>query len=177
MKKIKIAILFIFTALCFGKISAQSFGIKTNLAGWAALVPNIGVDLILTETSSVDVSFYQSASPSWLKDAQVTGVQIGYRYWLAHQPMQDFFVGATLTPTFYDLKIKERKHEGSCLPLGINFGYSWPIGKKWSIEASYGIGMLFYNTRVHWENNYTTRDRNIVIAPTQIALNISYILK
>lgn len=177
MKKIKTIILLIFTALCVGKMSAQSFAIKTNLAGWAAYVPNIGADLILTETSSLDLAFYQSVTDSWLKDARVTGIQIGYRYWFAHQPMQDFFFGATVTPAFYDLKIKDRKHEGSCLPVGINFGYSWPIGKKWSIEASYGVGMLFYNTRVHWEYNYTTRDRNISIAPTNIALNISYILK
>lgn len=177
MKNIKIAILALLTSCYVGNASAQSFAIKTNLAGWAACIPNIGTDLILTETSSIDFTFYQSVTDSWLKEARITGMQIGYRYWLAHQPMQDFFVGATIMPTFYDLDINGRKHEGSSLPLGVNFGYSWPIGKKWSIEASYGVGILFYNTRIHWENNYTTRDRNASIAPTHIALNISYILK
>ncbi len=177
MKKIKTTIVFLFAAFCVGKTAAQSYAIKTNLAGWAACIPNIGADLIFTETSSMDFTFYQSVTDSWLKEGRFTGLEIGYRYWFAHQPMQDFFVGATVTPTFYDLTIKGRKHEGSCFPLGVNFGYSWPIGKKWSIEASYGVGMFFYNTRTHWEYKFTTRDRNIVIAPTHIALNISYILK
>lgn len=177
MKKVKIIILSVFTALCIGKAAAQSFAIKTNLAGWGAYIPNIGADLILTETSSIDITFYKSATDSWIKEARFTGLQIGYRYWFAHQPMQDFFAGITATPTFYDMNIKDRKHEGSCLPLGVNFGYSWPIGKKWSIEASYGVGLLAYNTRIHWDQNHTTRDRGILLAPTNIALNISYILK
>lgn len=170
---------FILAIVLLGSLqaAAQSFALKSNAAGWVALVPNVGIDLILTETSSVDISVYQSICDSWIKEGQYTGLQIGYRYWFSHQPMQDFFCGVTMTPALYDMKVCDRKHEGNACPVGLNFGYSWPLGKRWSIEASYGVGAVYYNTRIHWANGTTSRDRNVVIAPTNVGLSVSYILK
>ena len=81
--KQKLTVIVIVLLSVFGvkEAKAQGIAVKTNLAGWAMFAPNIGVDLCVSECSSIEAIFYKSAADSWLKNANFTALQLGYRYW------------------------------------------------------------------------------------------------
>lgn len=187
----KYRILVILTTVLFAfgakEAKAQGIVVKTNLAGWAALAPNIGVDLCVNEYSSIEAIFYKSAIDSWIKDVNFTALQLGYRYWFDRTPMNSFFCGVTATPARYEIKINESLRKGDAIPFGVNIGYCHPLSDRWNIEVSYGIGATYLyeesstSTVISDVSNVvvtsTTSRHNIAFTPTNIGINISYIIK
>lgn len=163
------------------KSHAQGIAVKTNLAGWAALAPNVGVDLCVSESSSLEAIFYKSATDCWLKSANFTALQLGYRYWFDREPLNSFFCGVTATPTRYEVKINDKKRKGDCIPFGVNVGYCLPIGQNLNFEISYGIGVtylfedIYSNNDLNEQNSYNRH--KLSLSPTNIGINISYIIK
>lgn len=180
MMKVKITIIIVILLSVFGskELKAQGIAVKTNLAGWTTFAPNIGVDLCISECNSIEAIFYKSVADSWLKDANYTALQLGYRYWFDREPLNSFFCGVTATPVMYDVKIKDTKRKGDCLPVGINIGYCYPLGDKLNLEVSYGIGALFlYEDIKNTDESIINSRRNISFSPTNLEISISYIIK
>lgn len=181
--KAKLTIIVIVLLYMFGvkELKAQGIALKTNLAGWVALAPNLGVDLCVSECSSLEAIFYKSAVDSWLKSANFTALQLGYRYWFDREPLNSFFCGVTATPARYEVNIKDTKRKGDCLPLGVNIGYCYPLSDKLNIEVSYGIGALYLYEDIDALNEQgepiTTSRHNMSFAPTNLEISISYIIK
>lgn len=162
------------------KANAQGIAVKTNLAGWAALAPNIGVDLCVSESSSLEAIFYKSAVDCWLKKTNFTSLQLGYRYWFDREPLNSFFCGVTATPTIYEIKINDTKRKGDCIPFGVNIGYCWPLGDKLNLEVTYGIGATYLFEDIYSANEKEDISRNrhkLSLSPSNIGINISYIIK
>lgn len=182
MKKYTIILVILFSLIGIREAKAQGIAIKTNVAGWAVFVPNIGVDLCVSESSSLEAIFYKSATDSWLMDGNFTALQLGYRYWFDSEPLNSFFCGITATPARYEIKVNGNKHKGDCIPYGVNIGYCWPLSDKLNFEISYGIGGLYFFEDLYGYNKdgeYVvkwSRDKNR-FAPTNIGINISYIIK
>lgn len=179
--KLSIIIIVILSVIGIKESKAQGIAVKTNVAGWVAFAPNIGVDLCVSECSSLEAIFYKSAIDSWLKDTNFTALQLGYRYWFDREPLNSFFCGVTATPARYETNIKDTKRKGDCLPFGVNIGYCWPLGDKLNLEISYGIGGMYL-----YEDIYSTNDlnesvinnrRNLSFSPTNLEISISYIIK
>ncbi len=181
--KQKLTVIVIVLLSVFGvkEAKAQGIAVKTNLAGWSMLAPNIGVDLCVSECSSIEAIFYKSAADSWLKNANFTALQLGYRYWFGREPLNSLFCGVTATPARYEMKIKDSKRKGDCLPLGVNIGYCYPLSDKLNIEVSYGIGMLYLYediTSVSDQGEEVKASRHKTsFSPTNIEIGISYIIK
>lgn len=179
----RLSVIVIILISIFGtkELKAQGIAVKTNLAGWAAFAPNIGVDLCLSESSSIEAIFYKSAADCWVKDVNFTALQLGYKYWFDHEPMNSLFCGFTATPTRYELNIKDTHRVGDCVPFGVNVGYCWPLGDRWNLEISYGIGatLLFeecYNYDIFGNDIIYSRTK-LGLSPSNIGINISYIIK
>lgn len=179
-KNIIVSLCLILLYLCAGKSYAQGIAIKTNVAGWAMFAPNVGVDLCVSESSSVEAVFYKSVADSWFKSANFTALQLGYRYWFDREPLNSFFCGATVTPGTYQYKTDQRKYKGDCLPFGVNIGYCLPLTKMLNLEISYGIGATYlYDHSYSLDNSVTDKitHHKFVFSPTDISINISYIIK
>lgn len=181
MKTRLTVILAILSVFAFKDIKAQGIAIKTNLAGWVMLAPNIGVDLCVSESSSVEAIFYKSATDSWLKSANFTALQLGYRYWFDREPLNSLFCGVTATPARYEVKIKDSKRKGDCLPFGVNIGYCYPLTDNLNIEVSYGIGALYLyediNTVDEAGQPLVTSRHDMSFSPTNLEVSVSYIIK
>ena len=191
--KQKLTVIVIVLLSVFGvkEAKAQGIAVKTNLAGWAMLAPNIGVDLCVSECSSIEAIFYKSVADSWLKiaitklkrceNANFTALQLGYRYWFGREPLNSLFCGVTATPARYDVKINDSKRKGDCLPFGVNIGYCYPLNDKINIEVSYGIGALYLYEDIFSVSNQgeemKTSRHNMSFSPTNIEIGISYIIK
>lgn len=184
-------------------VKAQSIALRTNMAEWALMTPNIGVDLVLNEFSTVDVNVFVTAGYSYFKHTQIVGGQVEYRYWFSHQPYEHFFLGLQATPLHYKMNVKhgidltresdnaiehiqtKTLHDGIALPVGLNFGYSWPLSKKLSLEVCYGAGWIYYNNSCMVENENRLagyiyeehNSHNMTFSTTNFGVNVTYILK
>ena len=162
---------------------AQGIALRTNLVEWGLQAPNIGVDLVLSETSTLSIGVAATAGEMYIRDAFVQSGQIEYRYWFSAQPYENFFLGLQFTPTHYRVKLDKREeyknnmhvHNGVAFPVGFNFGYSWPLNSKLNLEACYGAGWMFYNEECNY-HPHETRHR-MTFTTTSVGLNITYILK
>lgn len=173
-------------------VKAQSIAIRTNFAEWALMAPNIGVDLVLNEYSTLNISVAATVDENYIKDAMIQKGQVEYRYWFSHQPYENFFLGLQANPLHYSVrvdhgvmknvggtmkyeKVKGLLHNGVAIPVGFNFGYSWPLNSKFNLEACYGAGWYFYNNNCS-SNKGVTRHK-IDFSTTNVGVNLTYILK
>jgi len=156
---------------------AQGIAIRTNLAEWACMAPNMGVDLVLNEFSSLNISVGATAGEMYFKDAKIQHGQVEYRYWFSHQPYENFFLGLQFSPAHYSMRLhhsgRDVTHSGVAAPVGFNFGYSWPLNSKFNLEACYGAGWIFYNN----DCSYAGASHNKAFSTTNFGVNITYILK
>lgn len=179
----------VFLLACFVcGVKAQSFKVQTNAAAWAAKTANIGGGLVFNEYSTLDFNFYKTMGQSWVRDADFYGMQIDYRYWLAKQPLQDFFVGLSFMPLKFDhirvnaLSAQKRDQEGSMVMFTGNFGYCWMLNSHWSLDVVYGVGAsyIYYQdpaTDIH-SGEVVWREKEVLrFMPTNFGINLSYIIR
>lgn len=155
---------------------AQSVAIKTNMAGWAMMMPNLGVELVANERSSFEMNVYQSAADGWLKQVNATALQLGYRYWFSLEPMDGFFLGLTAAAAHYKAEINDLERKGLAVPAGVNFGYSWPMGRRMNFEISYGAGLTWIQEDVTYPAA-TRRRYDTQFTPTNIDITFLYLLR
>lgn len=168
---------------------AQSFKVQTNAAAWAAQTANIGGGLVFNEYSTLDFNFYKTMGESWVRDANFYGLQIDYRYWLAKQPLQDFFVGFSVMPLkFENIRINStnshrNRKDGSMVTGCVNFGYCWMLSPHWSLDVVYGVGgaYIYYQDEsvpdIHDGHTFWREHETFRLIPANFGVNLSYILK
>lgn len=188
MKKILFTILMAVMAF---SAKAQSFKVQTNTLAWAANVANIGGGLILTHNSSFDVNFYKTMGKSYIKSTDFYAVQLDYRYWLAQQPLQDFFIGVSFMPAhFSNMHIHsnnpyKRDIKGSAVIGCLNGGYCWVLSDRFSLDFITGVGAIYYSydSKSHvteydrFGQVVDTRKKDVKVLPLNLGLNLSYIIK
>ena len=156
---------------------AQGIALHTDVAAWGMKVMNAGADFVLTETSSVDVTLYQSMGDTWLKDTRVTAAQVAYRYWLSHQPLESLYVGVTATPAVYKSRIGGSSHDGECVVGGIGLGYCWPLSHRWNVQAAVGVGVTYLSEAVTRPDGTRWQRYKLAFTPADAELRVSYIIK
>jgi hypothetical protein len=159
---------------------AQFYSVKTNALGWAAGTINAGVEVSAGKRWSVEVSGYWNPVRADRFSAKAWWVQPAVRYWL-----YEHFVGhfAAAHPAYgrYDIGNGERHYEGWFAGLGISYGYTWILTKRWNLTAEGGIGLYYARDRRRyyeiddWSPECITYYRRIVLAPSKLELSFSYL--
>lgn len=138
-------------------IHAQRISLKTNALYWAAMTPNVSAEFRLsrrfTLNTEFDASFARLNSDKKLKAGAFSPE---LRYWFSYRPQAEHFVGVMALGSFYkahnnktitneDGTVKHRNisHDGTAWGFGPTYGYSFVLGKHWSIETSVGAGVLY----------------------------------
>lgn len=154
-------------------LNAQTVAVRTNALLWGAEAANVSVDLTVSEHSTVGITGIFSVHDSWIRDTNVKGGQIEYRYWFSHQPFHRLFVGPIAGIFHYsiddDLDIQ------TCVPAGINAGYAWTLSTHWNIEACYGVGYLYYNRASRGVNDKISKSNHHKFTTINFGLNLSYV--
>lgn len=126
--------------------SAQQFAIKTNALFDAALTPDIGIEIVTGEHSSVALSVFGHWKPYGIDSKMIT-VQPEYRFWFNGRPLVREYIGATAFASSYDMTINNHVYAGNAVSLGITGGYVFPLGERWNFELSGGFGFLFFRQK------------------------------
>ena len=181
--------IFLLSLLATLQASAQRVTISNNLLYDAWLTPNLRVGVRVAPHWSVGVT---GGYRPWPTDASVTRkwkhllVSPEVRYWTDSVDVHHFF-GVNLIYSHYnvgDLKfpfgmyksVRNERRQGDLGALGVFYGYSWPLGRWWNIEAAVGaaVGYTKYDRFEckHCGDKLGTEKKWFVMP--QAAINIVY---
>ena len=166
------------------------FAIKTNALYWATSTPNLGFEVGLAKKLTLDIS--GNYNPwKFGDDRQIKHwlVQPELRYWLCERFNGHFF-GLHAGYTEYNISnvripfrpasSKDHRYQGWGTGVGISYGYSWIIGRRWNLEATVGVGYVYTDyDKYDCVTCGTFRGTNTkhYFGPTKIGISFVYIIK
>ena len=177
------------TLLMTTKTLAQQVTISNNLLYDATLTPNLRVGVRLSPHWSLGLT---GGYRPWPTSDDVSTkwkhllISPDLRYWTDSVNVHHFFginpvyahyniSGIKLPFNLYQLN-KERRYQGDFGGLGIFYGYSWPLGRHWNIEALI-VGIVVYAKYDTYECGHCGKkvgdDKKVMVLP-QAALNVVY---
>ncbi len=124
--------------------------IKTNLLYDAILMPSLEVEYRIADRWTVavegDVAWWKrDRGPQILPDLHDPAEG---RYWFhTREPWHGHYVGVFAGGSWYDLENGARGYKGEFWTAGISYGYMFPIGRSWSLEAGLGVDSSARATR------------------------------
>lgn len=154
-----IGVVFLFLTFCQQAV-AQQVTISNNLLYDAWLTPNLRVGLRLAPHWSMGVT---GGYRPWPSDDNTSRkwrhllISPDVRYWTDSVNVHHFF-GVNLIYSHYNLAelklpfglykgLRHERRQGDLGALGVFYGYSWPLGRHWNIEAAIGavVGYTGYD--------------------------------
>ena len=138
-----------------GVARAQSAGVKTNLAHWAAAgTPNIGIEFSFNRKYTLEIGGgYNPFNFSDTKKAKHWIVMPELRYWLCESFNGHFFGVHALAGEYnmggWDIpigrlsKLKDYRYEGFAYGGGLSYGYQWILYPRWNFELNLGAGYVY----------------------------------
>lgn len=141
--KIRLVVAAIFMIVAGTSAKAQRIAITTNLLEDAFLTPNIGIDVIVADRQSLtfDTSIAPFKATEFLHNKCMT-LRAGYKYWF-EQALYGHYIGVDAVATSSDLRIGRYSSRDQYIGLGIGYGYSFIIGKRFNIIPSVGVGVAY----------------------------------
>ena len=157
-----------FCSIC--RVQAQTLALRTNALFWGVEAANLSADFTVNECSTIGITGIYSLQNSWLREANVRGAELEYRYWFSHQPFHRLFMGPMVGIFHYSYDDYPARQ--LAVPVGLNAGYAWTLTDHWNLEACYGLGCLFYN-RTDRSTDTTTRYHKFT--SINLGLSLSYV--
>lgn len=169
--------------------SAQKVTISNNLLYDAWLTPNLRVGYRLSPHWSAGLTAgYRPWPASDVETRKWRHLLLSpeVRYWKDSVDVHHFF-GANLIYSHYNVggvtfpfglykSVRNERREGDLIALGAFYGYSWPLGRRWNLEAAIGVA-LGYTSYKRFECVHCGKllgKDNTLFAMPQAALNIVY---
>ncbi|WP_455641232.1 DUF3575 domain-containing protein [Parabacteroides sp.] len=188
MKKVFIFILLILGCISFeGK--AQKIAVKSNLLYDATTTMNLGLEFGLAHKWTLDIPVnYNPWKPDNGRRLRHWGIQPEARYWFCesfnrtfvglHAHYADFNVGGL--PGLFSENMQNNRYQGHLYGAGLSIGHSWILKKRWSIEASLGLGYA----RIEYEKYPCAECGSMLkdtgknyFGPTKASISIIYVIK
>lgn len=149
--------LMLFAVCMASSVFGQKIGVKTNLLYDATTTMNLGFEFGLAPRWTLELS--GSYNPWTLdegKNKKIKHLAVipEARYWLCnrfqghffglHSGYSQFNISAVRLP-FQSKSTKNHRYQGWGTGVGLAYGYSWILGKRWNLEATFGLGYIYTN--------------------------------
>ena len=121
---------------------AQRIGLKTNALYWAAMSPNMGAEFRINRHVTLNFEAMGSLLKAGKVDAKMLQFSPEARYWFSARPQAGHFVGVMAVASNYNLLLDDTRHKGDAWGAGLTYGYSFVLGRRWSLEATIGAGAV-----------------------------------
>lgn len=166
------------------RAAAQQFIIKTNALSFVAGTPSLGIEGVIGERTSVELSFMGHYKP-YGYNSRLILCQPELRYWISGRPLTRAFVGVTLAAARYSTDFKQYNYDGYSLVAGVTGGYAFSLGKRWNLELTAGMGIagFLHDRSALRDNRYVDGDADrynswgYKIVPVKLGVNFSYIIR
>ncbi len=171
--------------------AAQRLAVKTNALSWVALTPDIGLEMVTGERTSVSVSVFGTYRPFGLPE-KVLAVQPEFRFWFNGRPLTREYVGVCAFAATYDLVLgartgKSNVFRGDALALGVSGGHIFNLSTRWNLELSAGTGLMLFRQKQYLDGDnyeeYFIGERTAPntwgykLFPVKLAATFIYIIK
>lgn len=145
-----IVAVFLLCAATFAQ--AQRIALKTNALYWAAASPNLGLELRVNRhvTFNFEGTFNRLKVGKYDTRAEIFTPEV--RYWFSARPQTGHFLGLSGLAANYNLKLNNDHYIGDSFGGGLTYGYSFVLGRHWSLETTLGAGLIHRR-----EKNYDER--------------------
>lgn len=163
-----------------------TFALKTNGLYWATTTPNLGVEFALSKKTTIELTgSYNPWDFSNNKKLKFWLVQPEFRYWLCER-FNGHFLGLHGHYAEYNvggikqLELKGKRYQGNLYGGGISYGYHWILGKRWSLEATLGVGYARLKYDKYVCGTCGPKEKGSTKnywGPTKAGINLIYILK
>lgn len=193
MKTIKFLLLAVLMLTCAIGMHGQEknyympkFAIKTNALYWATTTANLGFEVGLSKKLTLDVSGnYNPWEFSNNKQIKHWLVQPELRYWLCERFYGHFFglhahYAEANVNNLNIFGLGDYRYQGNIYGAGISYGYQWILNKRWSMEATVGVGyarLNFDKYNCGTCGSKIGKEHKNYFGPTKIALSIIYVIK
>lgn len=190
MKKIFISTLLLFTLITLDS-NAQRVAVKSNLLYDATTTMNIGMEFGLSPKWTLDVPI--NYNPWSLSDGarlRHFGIQPEVRYWFCeafrrtfvglHAHYAKFNVGRLNDWPLMSDNMQTNRYQGNLWGAGLSIGYSWALGRDWSLEASLGLGYARVTYDKYPCNECLPKIKDAqknYLGPTKAAVSLIYIIR
>ena len=180
------------------RAEAQQVAVKTNLLSWTLATPDLGVEMISGEHTSLALSVFGHSYEKGIlcpkeQGSKLVVVQPEFRYWFNGRPLTREYVGISAFWASYDTHApfhgqdRVQYYDGDALALGLSGGYVFTLGKRWGLELSGGTGLVLFRQKHFWEgDNYNAyfdgrvsepNSWGYMIFPVKLAVSLIYIIK
>ena len=162
------------------------FAIKTNALYWATTTANLGFEVGLSKKLTLDVSGnYNPWEFSNNKQIKHWLVQPELRYWLCERFYGHFFglhahYAEANVSNLNIFGLGDYRYQDNIYGAGISYGYQWILNKRWSMEATVGVGyarLNFDKYNCGTCGSKIGKEHKNYFGPTKIALSIIYVIK
>jgi hypothetical protein len=166
------------------------WAIKTNLIYDATSTINVGMEFRLNNCLTLELPLNINL---WTFDNNVKFkhylVQPELRYWI-HESFNGHFLGTHLhyarfnagginVPNAFPL-LKDNRLDGNLYGFGFSYGYQWYLGKRWSMEATFGFGYAYADYGIYGCrecDQQTGRGYHHYFGPSKLGLSVLYMIK
>ena len=160
---------------------AQRVAVKTNALYWAASTPNFGAEFRVNR----HVTFNFEAAYNRIKIFNIvtrgTMITPEVRYWFSARPQARHYLGIMGLATNYNICLDHERHIGDAFGAGLTYGYSFPLSRHWSLEASIGAGYGYRREKKYDTQTETKPERpnynKWQFLPMKAGLSFIYIIK
>lgn len=180
MKRLIAICLCLFSCFCVNQVSAQLLALKTNALLDVAMVPNLGMELVIGEKTSLNASVF-GAVKIYGNEAKILGAQGEMRYWFNGRPLTREFIGVAGSAIAHNFVLRGQRYHGDAYVAAFTFGYAFVLAPHWTLELHSGIGLMGYHQkryylgdRIH-DNNYNAR--GLALIPYNLGVSVSWIIK
>ena len=183
----RLLILIMLATIACNKLQAQLVVVNTEATSDLLMAPNLGLEVVTGNHSSVGVNFLYSPKVLGF-GLKLTAIQPEYRYWFSYRPVNKWFVGVGGIGAMFSGPFQGKYYDGYGIGLGLTYGYVWNVTNRLNIEVHSGFGAFFYNRKEYFEGDnydvdYTDNGaqranaKGYYLLPTRIGISVSYILK
>ncbi|MBR4366643.1 MAG: DUF3575 domain-containing protein [Bacteroidaceae bacterium] len=180
--------LYLILALMVGSVcaKAQMIAVNTNLASDALAIPDLGVEMVIGDRSTIGLNVLGGYHP-YGKHAKGLAIQPEYRYWFGGRPMNHHFVGIGGLLASYKAEWKDKIHKGDAAGVGMTFGYVFNLSRRVAVDCHAGLGLVWYHQKVYYPGangaemyNHPDAYKSQVgstIIPTKIGISLMYMFR
>ncbi len=162
-------------------VTAQRVALKTNALYWATASPNLGLELRVNR----HITFNMEGTFNRLKVGKYDTRGVMFvpeaRYWLSARPQAGHFFGLMGLGATYNLLLNDHRYKGDAFGGGLTYGYSFVLGRRWSLEATVGAGALYRREKNYKEATEEEPDmpnhKKWQLFPLKAGLSFVYIIK
>lgn len=161
-------------------MAAQRVSVKTNALYWAGATPNLGLALRVNRHMTVDIEGIVNKFKFKSVNTRALAVTPELRYWYSARPHAGHFIGLMGLASDYRVSYDGTTHEGNAFGFGPTYGYSWVLGRRWSMEASVGAGVLRVREQKYATDNGSIghpNNRRWLFAPLKVGLSFVYVIR